>query len=150
MVMPSSMSNFGIGPCLMVIFLASASTLRTRPSVSACAQAAAPPSISAPASATAEIVLFMRRSPSVSFYANGAVHAGLAVAGDQAGEFERAAFAEAPEDVRALAGVDALGVRVVVLHVGIFLHQFGVLGVVGDAGQHEFVLQRALVLDDEA
>ena len=41
MVMPSSMSNFFIGPCLIVILLAEASTLRTTPSVSACAQAAA-------------------------------------------------------------------------------------------------------------
>ena len=50
-----------------------------------------------------------------------------------------AALGEAPEDFGASLRLERLAVRVVMLHVGILLHQRGVLEIVGGARQHEFV-----------
>src|SRR5215207_5211700 len=81
---------------------------------------------------------------------DGALHAGLVVAGDQAGELERASLGEAPHDLRRAIRIEATPIRVVVLHVGVLLHRDLVLLVVRDGVEHEFVVDLAGVLEDEA
>jgi hypothetical protein len=78
------------------------------------------------------------------------VHAGLAVAGDQAGELERAGLRKAPQHLARLARIDADGIRLGVLHVRHLAHHRGVLVIVLDRGEPELVRKRAFVLQHEA
>src|SRR5262245_33827991 len=149
------MSNFFIGPCLMVILLAETSTLVTRPSVSAaCARTRSIiDRLSAAAKARIERLFFMAPTlvgMSHSFHGDRTVHARFAVPGNQASEFERAGLAESPENLRSLTRVNSLRVRIVVFHFRIFFHQLGVFVVVFNACQRELVFDFTLVLDDEA
>src|SRR6185312_6203422 len=84
------------------------------------------------------------------FDGDGAVHAGLAVAGDQAGELERAGLRKAPQHLARLVRIDADGIRLGVLHVRHLAHHRGVLVIVLDRGEPELVRKRAFVLQHEA
>ena|SRR3974390_2868834 len=69
--------------------------------------------------------------------------------GYQARKLERTPLVEMPEDFRTLSRTNAFCVRIVVFHVWILLHQFGVLVVVRDARQCKFMFEGSLVLNDE-
>src|SRR3954452_22530067 len=101
--MPSSMSSFLIGPCLIVIFPADSSILVTCPSImSNCASAIdAGAATFKPNTAAVirsvfcmRIILLRRRL----FHDDLAKHPGFEMAGDQARVFELAALGELPNN----------------------------------------------------
>src|SRR5262249_21073047 len=67
----------------------------------------------------------------------------------QAGEFEGSSLREFPQDFAVLHDRKTLCIRVIVLHVRKFLHQLGVLAVLGRSRKNEFVVVSAVVFHNE-
>src|SRR6266702_2371666 len=132
-VIPSSMPRFLIGPCFSVILPALSSIFLTSPiTVESCARPAVPVSARASsAAAVVEMSLFIVFLPCcwVAGLLDGDApgHAVVPVIRDQAGIFEGAGLGEFPEDLGCFIRREADAVRIVMLHLGILLHYFGVL-----------------------
>ena len=67
------------------------------------------------------------------------------MSGDEAGNVERARPGELPENLAGGLGFQALGVGIVVLHVGKLQHQLGVRGVLSPSPDDELMQVAALV-----
>src|SRR6187402_1933397 len=151
MVMGSSMPRPLAGPCLSVILPALWSIFFTSPLIEALCAVAAPmvrPSVSASAAAM-RVIGFMALSIA-SIHGDVADHAVIAMAGDQAGKFERAGLAELPEDLGRLARREPHPVRIVVLHVRMLLHHLGMREILLGRGEQEFVILLADIAQHEA
>src|SRR5262249_30141760 len=155
MVIPSFMSSFLIGPCLRVILPADSSILVTWPLISGdCATAAfgstAPKSTRMLAATRAilrmDCLLLVLPVRLTSLHGDLAEHALFVVAGDEAGEFEFTALGELPNELAVPIRQNALPVRVVVLHVGMFFHDLRVLAIFGNRREDEFVILLAIVV----
>src|SRR5262245_49153253 len=88
--------------------------------------------------------------PAALLHHDLAEHAGLIVARDQAGKFEFAALGEAPQDLGFALGVEPLAVGLLMPHVRHLRHCLAVLGILPGGGQHELMLEHAIVLEHEA
>src|SRR5262245_48381844 len=156
MVMPWSMSNCFIGPCLMLIFSACTSIFVTVPSTFPATWASAAKGSAAASAATRMnircliILTLLSLVIGRSLHDHLSDHAGLVVAGNEAGVFKLAGLGEFPEDLPAAVGRDLPAVRIVVLHIGELFHRLGMLLVLFDRGEHELVVLVVLVLQHEA
>jgi hypothetical protein len=72
-------------------------------------------------------------------------HSRFAMTGNQAGILELTGLGESPNDFAGLLRGELSSVRLSMHHVGILLHGFGVLEILGGIGQNEFVIQLAVV-----
>src|SRR5262249_19513387 len=88
--------------------------------------------------------------PCASLHDDLAEHALFVVAGDETGELEFTALGELPNELAVSVRQNALPVRVVVLHVGMFFHDLGVLAIFGNGREDEFVILLAIVMQNEA
>src|SRR3954447_6440168 len=138
------------GPCLSVILPAPSSIFFTSALMeAACATAlTVRPSVSASAAVT-RMIRFMALSIG-SFHGDVANHAVIAMVGNQAGKFEGARLGELPDDFGRLVRRKPYPVRVVVLHVRVLLHHFGMREILLGGGEQEFVVLLADVAQDEA
>src|SRR5579872_2024586 len=79
-------------------------------------------------------------SLSISFHDDAAGHPVVAMIGDQAGIFERSGLGELPDDLRGLLRREADAVRIVMLHMRMLLHHFGMLQILLGGREQEFVI----------
>src|SRR3954466_15757404 len=150
MVMGSSMPRLLAAPCLSVILPAPSSIFLTSPLIGALCAAAAlsvRPSVNASA-AVMRLIDFMALSIA-SVHGDVADHAVVAMAGDQAGKFERAGLGELPEDLGGLARREPDTVGIVVLHVRMLLHHLGMREVLLRCGEQEFMVLLADIAQHE-
>src|SRR5882757_4875096 len=86
----------------------------------------------------------------VSLDGDATDHAVVTVTGDQAGIFERSGLGEFPEDLGALVRLEPHPVRIVVLHLRMFLHQLGMLQILCGGGEQELVILDTDIAEHEA
>ena len=72
---------------------------------------------------------------------HSAEHTGLTMAWDQTGKFELAGLGELPDDFACLLWSDAPGIWIIVLHLWVHFHHFGVLQVFFGRCKYEFVIE---------
>src|SRR6516165_4536400 len=111
---------------------------------------AASESASAPAAASMILRIGLLLLPLALFHDDLAEHSLLVVSGNETGELEFATLGELPEHLPGRIGENALGVGIVVLHLGKFLHHLSVLLVFLDGGEDELVILLPVVLHNEA
>src|SRR5262245_18518698 len=104
--------------------------------------------IPAAASIALRIVLLLQQLSSL--HDDLAEHSLLVVAGNEAGELELAPLGELPKQLLVRIGENALGVGIVVLHLGELLHQLSVLSIFLDGREDELMILLAVILHDEA
>src|ERR1051326_2702731 len=98
----------------------------------------------------------MSRSPDVraidvrSLHDDGASHSALQVTGDKACVNKSAGLGEAPQQFPAVVHSDLQRMRVVVCHVGMLFHLGGMPADALFGAEDEFVIEQALVVDDES
>src|SRR2546430_2213334 len=78
-----------------------------------------------------------------------AEHALFIVSGDKAGELKFAALSKPPNEFAVPVRHEPLRVRVVMLHVRMLLHDFGMLAIFGNGCEYEFVILLAAVLQNK-
>src|SRR5262245_15115910 len=151
------MSSFLIGPCLRVILPADSSILVTWPLTigdwATVTLGSTAPKRTRILAATRIILrmdcLLFCFCSCASLHDDLAEHALFVVAGDETGEFEFTALGELPNELAVPIRQNALPVRVVVLHVGMFFHDLRVLAIFGNRREDEFVILLAIVAQNE-
>lgn len=83
----------------------------------------------------------MQRSAATagSLHVDRSMHAGVVMPWNEAGILECPTTGELPHDLPFGEGRQALGVRVVVLHMLMFFHELRVFSIFGDRREHELM-----------
>ena len=79
-------------------------------------------------------------------HGHSADHAGVAMARDQTRELELARLGELPDHLACLLWSDARRIWIIVLHLWVHFHRFGVLQVFFGRCKHELMIEFAIIV----
>src|SRR5215475_156924 len=100
--------------------------------------------------AAAMLILRMYCLLGRSLHYDFAKHALFVVARNQAAELELTALGELPNELAVLVRQNAFPVWIIMLHVGIFFHDFRMLAIFGSRREDKLVILLAVIVKNEA